>query len=141
MSNPPVQINELTEDRCWQLLAGKTLGRLAVSINNEPDIFPVNFKIDGEPAVFIRTAAGLKLAAAVLGSTVAFEVDAIDEETRTGWSVVIKGRATEVYSTEGRLHVEDLGVEPWVDGARNRTIKISPVSVTGREIPIPSNQD
>lgn len=141
MSQSSTNIEKLSEERCWQLLEHKTLGRLAVSINNEPDVFPVNFKTDSEPAVFIRTAAGLKLAAAILGSTVAFEVDAIDEESRTGWSVVIKGKASEVYTTEDRLHVEDLEVEPWVGGPKNRAIKISAISITGREIPGPTFED
>jgi hypothetical protein len=41
----------------------------------------------------IRTDAGSKLAAALRGAPVAFEVDGVDETHQVGWSVVVRGRA------------------------------------------------
>ena len=64
---------------CWLLLGQSEVGRLAVAIRNRPDIFPVNYAVDGE-SIVINTAPGTKLAAAVLGRSVAFEVDLIDPE-------------------------------------------------------------
>ncbi|MEZ5248043.1 MAG: pyridoxamine 5'-phosphate oxidase family protein [Ilumatobacteraceae bacterium] len=54
----------LGTDECWQLFRSAEVGRLAVSISNHPDIFPLNYVVDGESIVF-RTAPGTKLAAAV----------------------------------------------------------------------------
>ena len=51
----------LNEDECWNLLARCQLGRLAVDVDGEPDIFPVNYVVDG-PRVLFRTAPGSKLA-------------------------------------------------------------------------------
>ncbi len=124
----------LTEERCWELLAQKTIGRLAISITNHPDIFPVNYKVDNRTIV-IRTAAGQKLAASVLGTSIAFEVDALDEVNETGWSIVVKGTAEEPRKLEDYLSAEDLEIEPWASGEKSRYIIITPDNITGRELP------
>ena len=126
---------ELTEPRCWELLARKSIGRLAVSITNHPDIFPVNYKVN-DGTIVIRTAEGQKLAAAVLGTSVAFEVDALDETTETGWSIVVKGTAAEPQRLEDYLSAEDLEISPWASGAKSRYIIITPDQITGRELPL-----
>lgn len=133
MTDKPA-IEELDVDECWAHLGQRWVGRLAVSVSNRPDIFPVNYVVDSG-AVVVQTAPGFKLAAAVLGSGVAFEVDEIDEVTRTGWSVVIHGKATEVESVEGLLEAQDLHVGPWAAGEKNHFIRIEPDEITGRRIP------
>ena len=67
----------LEENTCWELLRDAEVGRLAVSIGERPDIFPVNFVVDHGSIVF-RTAEGTKLAAAVLGLAMALVVTMID---------------------------------------------------------------
>ena len=127
-------LREISEKRCWELLAQKHVGRLAVAIMNRPDVFPVNYQVDGRTVV-IRTAAGQKLAAAVLGTAVAFEVDALDEDSATGWSIVVKGQATEIELTPDYFRAEDLEIETWAGGKKARFISIEPSQVTGRELP------
>jgi uncharacterized protein len=46
--------------------------------------------------VVFRTDPGSKLDAAAERELVAFDVDAADEATRTGWSVVVRGALAEV---------------------------------------------
>ena len=87
---PTSEIRELPEERCWELLADHDVGRLAVSVMNRPDIFPVNYVV-ADGAIMVRSAPGQKFAAATLGTAVAFEVDALDETTKTGWSIVVQG--------------------------------------------------
>ena len=67
-------LETLSTDECWRLLGEHEVGRLAVSINHHPDIFPVNYRVQDE-TILVHTAAGLKLAAATLGPAVAFEVE------------------------------------------------------------------
>src|SRR5687768_3989902 len=93
MTEPSPMTQVLDEHECWELLRTQEVGRLAVAIANRPDIFPVNYVVDHATIVF-RTDEGTKLAAAVLGEAVAFEVDA--EVTGEAWSVVIKGQAVEI---------------------------------------------
>lgn len=129
-------LEELTLAECWELLRPGGVGRLAVTINGEPDIFPVNYLVDGSRLV-IRTAAGLKLAAAVLGRAVAFEVDHLDVETQTAWSVVLRGPAVEIEDLEELLRAEDLDLQPWTDAeSKNRYFAVDPTVVTGRRIEV-----
>ena len=59
---------------CEILLRGRTLGRVGVKIADELVILPVFYAVvDGD--IVFRTAPGTKLDAAVLGTSVAFEVD------------------------------------------------------------------
>jgi len=127
-------IVELDEATCWRHLDDASIGRLAVSITNHPDIFPVNYRVR-DRTIVIRTAEGQKLAAAVLGTAVAFEVDALDEDTETGWSIVVKGTAAEPRRLEDYLGAEDLEIETWAGGDKSRYIIVTPDEVTGREIP------
>lgn len=134
MSQDRPNIRELDAENCWRLLDTKSIGRLAVSITNHPDIFPVNYRV-ADGTIVIRTAEGQKLAAAVLGTAVAFEVDALDESTQTGWSIVVKGTAAEPQRLEDYLRAEDLDIEPWAGGDKSRFIVVTPDDVSGREIP------
>ncbi|MDH4075911.1 MAG: pyridoxamine 5'-phosphate oxidase family protein [Acidimicrobiia bacterium] len=128
------ELGVVTEAEAWQLVRGRELGRLAVCIAGVPEIFPVNYRLDIDGAVVVRTAPGLKLAGALLGGEVAFEVDQIDEAAHTGWSVVIHGRATEVAGTEARLHTDDLGVDPWVRSPKHRYLRVAPDRISGRRV-------
>lgn len=128
------ELEELDVDECWRLLRRKDVGRLAVSIQNRPDIFPVNYRLD-EETIVIKTAAGQKLAAATLGAGVAFEVDGLDEPDHSGWSVVIRGTATEVENLEELLSADRLLIEPWARGSKPRYLRIVPEHVTGRRVP------
>ena len=124
----------MEETECWDLLAERRVGRVAVSIANKPDIFPVNYKLDNK-AIYIYTVPGTKLAGAVLGRAVAFEIDDLDEATRQGWSVVIHGVATEVEKLEDILHAETLGITTWTDSPKFRFLRITVDEITGRRIP------
>lgn len=121
----------LDEDLCWNLLRSADVGRLAVAIKDQPDIFPVNFVVDHGTVVF-RTAEGTKLAAAVLGRAVAFEVDGLDREVGEAWSVVIKGKATELHRMIEIFEATDLPLFPWLTSPKPRFVRIVPESITGR---------
>ena len=116
---------------CWQLLRDSEVGRLAVSITDHPDIFPVNFVVDHGTVVF-RTAEGTKLAAAVLGCAVAFEVDGYDPDCGDAWSVVLKGRATEIERMQDVFDALDLPLFPWHTSPKPRFVRIEPSDISGR---------
>ena len=119
---------------CWSLLETQSVGRLAVAIRNHPDIFPVNYLVDDETIIF-RTNPGMKLAAAIAGECVAFEVDEHDPESGVGWSVVVTGEAREVKRLDDLVRIEELPLTPAAPGHKNRWVRIHPLSVTGRRIP------
>lgn len=130
-------IEILDDETCWRLLAEAPVGRLAVAINNHPDIFPINHVVDRSadqvgPSVVFRTAEGTKLAAAVLGISVAYEVDGFDAAQGDAWSVVVKGHAAEVEALDELLAVLDLPLYPWNAAIKHRFVRIVPDVVTGR---------
>ena len=125
----------MEEAECWDLLAERRVGRVAVSIANKPDIFPVNYLLDNR-AIYIHTVPGTKLAGAVLGRAVAFEIDELDETTHQGWSVVIHGVAEEVEKLEDILHAETLAISPWTDSPKFRFLRITVDEISGRRIPV-----
>lgn len=116
---------------CLGLLRTSEVGRLGVSIMNQPDIFPINYVVDRGTIVF-RTAEGTKLAAGLLGRGVAFEVDGYDREAGEAWSVVIKGTAVEIEKMYEMFDALDLPLFPWHAGSKHRFVRIEPDEITGR---------
>ena len=132
MTNPlDPTIVELDEHQCWELLRSQEVGRLAVAIANHPDIFPINYVVDRGGIVF-RTAEGTKLAAAVLGRGVAFEVDGLDEAAGEAWSVIVKGHAVEIDGMYELIDALDLPLFPWHASPKHRFVRIEPVEISGR---------
>jgi len=124
-------VEVLDPHECWTLLRGSVVGRLAISIANHPDIFPINYVVDHGTVVF-RTAEGTKLAGAVLGTGVAFEADGLDTNAKEAWSVVVKGRATEIHALHELFDAADLPLFPWLAGPKHCFVRIVPDEVTGR---------
>ncbi|MDP9210106.1 MAG: pyridoxamine 5'-phosphate oxidase family protein [Actinomycetota bacterium] len=135
---PETRMEELDKDECRRLLAERHLGRLAIPDFGGPVIFPVNYVFDQDLVVF-RTDPGSKLDAATERESVAFEVDAIDEATRTGWSVVVRGTLAEITDTAHLERLRALPLYPWAPGEKTRYVRVRPLSVTGRRIKIPDD--
>lgn len=145
MATPEGMI-ELDTGESWDLLRATQrggVGRIAVSILNHPDIFPINFMVDEPPgaaadapldvpAIVFKTAEGTKLAAAVLGVAVAFEIDGYDPARGEAWSVVVKGQAHEIERRPGSLVLDDLALFPWHNGPKHRFVRIHAEEITGR---------
>jgi nitroimidazol reductase NimA-like FMN-containing flavoprotein (pyridoxamine 5'-phosphate oxidase superfamily) len=129
-------MEELDDGECRRLLAGRHFGRLAIQDFGGPVIFPVNYVLDRDLVVF-RTDPGSKLDAATERESVAFEVDAIDAATRTGWSVVVRGALVEVTDPADLERLRALPLYPWAPGAKTRYVGVRPRSVSGRRVRIP----
>jgi len=106
-----------------------------VIIDDHPDIFPVNFRVDHGAVVF-RTGEGAKLAALKDREQVVFEVDGFTENGAVMWSVVVKGKRELLQKTEDLLDAVSLHVFPWEAGSKDHFVRILPNSVTGRRFTI-----
>lgn len=126
---------ELSESACWALLRTTSVGRLAVWVDDHPDIFPVNYAVDHGTVVF-RSKAGTKVSATLSDAPVALEADGYDPETKEAWSVVIKGRAEEIKDGPDLLETVDLPLFPWQAGDKGRFIRIVPTTTSGRRFPV-----
>ncbi len=129
----PGQVQELTRSECFELLANEHLGRVAVTDDRGPVVFPVNYLLDRHTVVF-RTEAGTKLHAASRGSRVCFEADGVDAVARTGWSVIVRGEITEVTDRAELARLAGLPLRVWSAGARDHYLRILPAVLTGRRI-------
>lgn len=127
---PQLQALELDESECWSLLREAVVGRLAVVIDDAPDIFPVNHVVDHGAIVF-RTAGGTKLDRAS-GHRVAFEVDGYDTSSGQAWSVVVKGTAHEIKQLHDVLDAFDLDLHPWHAKPGPAYVRIEPDHMSGR---------
>lgn len=119
---------------CLALLREAPFGRLAVIVDDRPQIFPVNHAVYHGSVIF-RTSVGTKLHAAI-GQPVAYEIDGYDTETHEAWSVLVSGQAHEVAQLHEVLEALELPVFPWEDGAKPHFVRIDPESITGRRFTV-----
>jgi hypothetical protein len=134
MADEKVTVEQLSESECWALLRTTSVGRLAVWVEDHPDIFPLNYAVDHGTVVF-RSSAGTKVSAALSDSPVALEADGYDAETAEVWSVVIRGNAEEIRGQD-LISTIDLPLFPWQAGDKGRFIRIVPTATSGRRFPI-----
>lgn len=131
---------EIDEPGCWALLERSTVGRLAVSTDEGPQIFTVNYGVhDG--AIIIRTAPGLKLSHASF-NPVAFEVDELDAVHRTGWVVEAIGHAEDITDAidPRSVRLRETVVDTWVAGDRPNWVAITRSRLSGRRlVPAPGS--
>ena len=124
----------LTEDECLALIGSTPIGRVVYSERALPVIVPVNFTLDGADVV-VRTNRRSRLATVVPGNVVAFEVDEIDRQTRSGWSVVLTGCFELVESEAELARLNRLDVQSWAPSAHDRYLRMRADLVSGRRIP------
>ncbi|MDQ0935425.1 pyridoxamine 5'-phosphate oxidase family protein [Streptomyces turgidiscabies] len=125
---------ELDRRECLRLLAKVPVGRIVYTRHALPAVLPVNFALDRDGAVLVRTSAASDLVRAIDGAVVAFEADQVDAATHSGWSVVVTGAAglvTDLAEHEGLLRT---GPRSWVPAPQQIFVRIDPDLVTGREL-------
>jgi hypothetical protein len=128
----------LPQNECLRLLAvaaqSHDIGRLGVSTSTSPIIVPVNFAYHNA-GVVCRIGPGT-LADKATGSLVAFEVDRVDDERRSVWSVLLRGLARELSADE----LSGLGSQqfpvPLVRHAGDLVIFVRGEVITGRRFSV-----
>jgi hypothetical protein len=130
MSNVAV----LAESRCLELLRGQVVGRVALCTPDGPQVFPVNFTVTDDSVVF-RTTAYSVLGTHAWQTRLAFEIDQIDHERQTGWSVVASGPGSQVRPGPD---LEDIvrtwNPDPWAGGTRPLYVRLRWDTLSGRRI-------
>jgi len=114
----------IPEQECWELLASASVGRVALSIHALPAILPVQYYLDGRT---LAVCLGHReLPERALNAVVAFAADAIDPQTRSGWSVQVQGRC----ATPGQPRIDaDCG---WP--AAGQVVQIEPEIISGYRV-------
>ena len=129
MAETSTPVSTLTEAECWEFLHSNAFGRLALSVANQPEIFPINYAVQSGTLVF-RTAQGTKLAALTINESIALEIDGYDGDS--GWSVVVKGHAHAAEWGEDFDDAQVAGLRPWVATIKPVFVRVVPQEVSGR---------
>lgn len=122
---------DLSPDECLAHLREAEVGRMAVSTPGGPHIVPLTYVLhDGR--VVVRTSPWSVVGTHAREGLVAFEVDALDVASRSGWSVVVRGRGEFVTDPAQLAAVRECWPVPWAAGTRTLVVALPTTDVTGR---------
>lgn len=125
----------LPAQECWAYLRGESVGRLGVTVDEVPQIFPINYVVDHGSLVF-RTGPGTKLEALLSGRQVALEADGVDQVTGAAWSVMATARAEPITGIEDVLDSAALELFPWQPGQKDNFIRLLVGGISGRRFSV-----
>jgi len=132
---PQRELEDIPPDECFRLLATARVGRFVYHDELGPAAVPVNYAMAEHDVVF-RVEGGTKQAA-MQQPMLAFEVDHVDEDAQSGWSVLVRGVGTEVDMERlpALLRAMDDHIPTtWAVGIHNVWLQIEPHTVTGRRL-------
>ena len=123
----------LSDEACSSRLASTTIGRLGLVVAGKPEVFPVcHVYLDG--CVYVPTNEGTKMHGALEWPWVGFEVDGIEVDGSSAWSVMVSGRVEEVTDPAEIARVAALQRVAFRADGSVRWIRIIATKVTGRQI-------
>lgn len=129
----------LTRDECLAKLAAHSIGRIAVTSRALPAIIPVNYALTGRTTIVFRTEPDGMLARATDDTVVAFEVDELAQDGRSGWSVLVVGVARHIEGSD-RMRALQARVTSAVGEGRDQFVAVAIGQLTGRVVePAPSS--
>jgi uncharacterized protein len=125
-------LDAIGHQQCLDLIESHHLGRIAWQAADLPQILPITYAMH-EGSVYFRTLPDGLLAELAQPTSVALEVDELDQQTRSGWSIVLHGHSSVVSEPDklADLWASD-SLVPWVSGNRTLFIRIRPDAVAGR---------
>jgi len=124
---------ELPYATCLTLLREEAVGRVAVCTSDGPRIVPVNYTVVDDHTIVFRTTPYSALGTHAVGSRIALEVDRVDPEGRSGWSVVAAGTGAVVDDARA-LGATFRDPDPWAGGQRWLTVALQWHELTGRAV-------
>lgn len=124
----------LSESECLERLTAGVVGRVALCGPEGPQVFPVNYTVHDGSVIF-RTTAYSVLGALAWQTRLAFEIDHLDEESRSGWSIVAAGPGSRIDTGPERDEiVRHWNPHPWAAGTRPMYVRLRWESLTGRRV-------
>lgn len=88
----------------------------------------MTYRLVGENIVF-RTSPDSILGELAHPVAVCFQIDDLDPETSTGWTVLVQGETSEFVAD-----LPETSPAPWAPGDRQLTVMITPASYSGRAV-------
>ena len=128
MADEPMDV--LSAEESWNLLSSRSLGRLVTCVDGHPEIFPVNYVVQRRTVLFRTAEFATKLFTVVMNAHVVFEAD--DHNVSEGWSVIVKGIAQVLNSSDEIEEAERAQLLPWTAGMKPRYVRVEPIEISGR---------
>lgn len=120
--------------RCEELLRNYSVGFVALVAGDGPHVYPVSYRYHDHGVVF-RTAVHSILGRLAVGQPSAVQVADLDVSSRTGWSVLVRGRSQMITEPAELVAMWSAdGLQPWTDGLRTVFIKIPATQLSGRVV-------
>ncbi|HEX5940373.1 MAG TPA: pyridoxamine 5'-phosphate oxidase family protein [Dehalococcoidia bacterium] len=118
--------------QCLDLIESHHLGRIAWQAADLPQILPITYAML-QGSIYFRTLPDGLLAELAQPTSVALEVDELDQQTRSGWAIVLHGHSSAVREPAelADLWASD-SLVPWASGNRTLFIRIRPDRLDGR---------
>ena len=127
-------LEELSIEKCLELLRQEAVGRIAIVIDGSPIVLPVNYRVTeaaGRTWIALRTRPGNVISQAP--PMVALEIDGIDPVHQEGWSVLLRGTLHSIDERAAAFR-ERFDPEPWILTDRDEWLIIEPFAITGRRL-------
>ncbi|MFD0279385.1 pyridoxamine 5'-phosphate oxidase family protein [Kitasatospora sp. NPDC127111] len=126
------RVESLSEAECLRLLSTVPVGRVVYTEHALPAVLPVSFEVAPDGRLLLAVRRGSTTARGLDGTVVAFQADRLDQVTRTGWSVLVHGRAEVVREPEQIRRALRSGLRPWVGDPDPLFVALVPELVSGR---------
>ena len=128
------QVEYLSEADCLRLLATVPVGRVVYTEHALPAVLPVAFEVAANGRLVLVLRRGPGVCRALDDNVAAFQADHSDAATRTGWNILVHGRAHVV--NDPALHEQLLrtGPRPWLGEAEPMFVTMTPELVRGRRL-------
>ncbi|MFE9425478.1 pyridoxamine 5'-phosphate oxidase family protein [Kitasatospora sp. NPDC006697] len=124
------RIEELSEAECFRLLSTVPIGRVVYTEHALLRVLPVPFRVEPDGRLLLVLVPDGAAARTLHGTVAAFQADRLDPEQRSGWSVVVHGRAEVL-----REPADPGGLpRPWVDGPAPLLVRLDAELATGRRL-------
>lgn len=137
-TEPKTEVEKIPKAECLEILDQHSLGRIAVVVDGQPQIFPVNYAMSRR-IIAVRTGSGSKLSYAP-SSKVSFEIDEFDASVGVAWSVMVQGVAVDASEAFDDVSWAARAAAPWplAPGAKPYLLAIEPSKITGRRFQVRS---
>ncbi len=128
------ELEELGAEACLRLLSTVPVGRVVYTEHALPAVLPVAFDVTPDGRLLLAVRRGSATARGLDGTVVAFQADRVDPVTRSGWSVLVHGRADILRDPEQILRALRSGLRSWVGEPDPMFVALVPELISGRRL-------
>jgi nitroimidazol reductase NimA-like FMN-containing flavoprotein (pyridoxamine 5'-phosphate oxidase superfamily) len=125
-----IDVEQLTDTACLQLLATVRVGRVALTQHALPVVLSVSFALDGASLV-LRTRRDSVLARSRDDIVVAFEASELDPESGSGWSVLVTGTMQKIIEPNEIERALQSPPSRWSTDDHHVFVRITPGLISG----------